>query len=96
MVSVVAAVTATPVASFAAAVTATPVASLDPQFQSLVTALEVPKAVADFLATNGILDSVSYALLSHSELNLKEDLVDMFKSNGVKVDSLKDVIAIKK
>ena len=50
-----------------------PVAIMDPQFQSLVTALEAPQAVADFLAKNGILDSVSYALLSPSELNLKED-----------------------
>jgi len=69
---------------------------MDPQFLSLATALEVPQEVADFLARNGILDCVSYALLSPSELNLKEDLIEMLKSSGVKINSLQESVAIKK
>jgi len=69
---------------------------MTPQLLSLINALEVPKEAADFLSKNGILDCVDYALLSPSELNLREDLIVMLKGNGVPIKSLQEEVAIKK
>ena len=71
-------------------------ATLSPQLANLVSALNVPKNVEEFLVANDILDTESYALLSATELDLKEDIIDMLKGKGIKLEALKDVIAVKK